>query len=50
MNEHFPDLKSFRRKVRVQLDLSNYPKKANLQNATVVDTSDCPGKNRFSIT
>ena len=49
MNEHFPYLKSFGRKVRVRLDLSNYPKKADLQNATVVDTSDCPGKNRFSI-
>ena len=36
---NFPDPKPFRRRVIVELYLSNYATKANLKNATGVDTS-----------
>ena len=36
---NFPDPKPFRRRVIVELNLSNYATKANLKNATGVDTS-----------
>ena len=39
MSEYFPEPKSFRRKVKVELDLSNYVTKADLKNETSVDTS-----------
>ena len=39
MSEYFPEPKSFRRKVKVELDLSNYATKADLKNETSVDTS-----------
>ena len=39
MGEYFPELKSSRGKVKVQLDLSNYATKTYLKNATGVDTS-----------
>ena len=39
MNEYFPKLKSCGANVKVDLDLSNYVAKANLKNATAVDTS-----------
>ena len=39
MSEYFPKLKSFRGRVKVELDLSNYATKADLKNATGVDTS-----------
>ena len=39
MSEYFPEPKSFRRKVKVELDLSNYATKADLKNKTSVDTS-----------
>ena len=39
MSESFPELKSFGRKVKVELDLSNYTTKADLKNATGADTS-----------
>ena len=40
MNEYFAEPKSSRVNVKVELDLSNFATKANLKNATSVDTSD----------
>ena len=40
MSEYFPEPKSSGGKVKVELDLSNYATKADLKNATGVDTSD----------
>ena len=40
MSEYFPKPKSSRGRVQVELDLSNYATKADLKNATSVDTSD----------
>ena len=39
MSEYFPEPKFSGRKVKVVLDLSNYATKADLKNATGVDTS-----------
>ena len=39
MIEHFLEPKSFGRRVKVELDLSNYATKADFKNATRVDTS-----------
>ena len=39
MSEYFPKPKSLRANGKVELDLSNYATKANLKNATGVDTS-----------
>ena len=39
MSEIFPEPKSLRRKVKVDLDLSNYATKSDLKNSTGVDTS-----------
>ena len=39
MSEHFPGPKYLGRKVKVELDLSNYATKADLKNDTGVDTS-----------
>ena len=39
MSEHFPVPKSLGRRGKVELDLFNYPTKADLKNATNVDTS-----------
>ena len=38
MNEYFSKLKSLGENLKVQLDLSNYATKADLKNATGVDT------------
>ena len=38
MSEYFPEPKSFRGRVKVELDLSNYATKTDLKNATGVDT------------
>ena len=38
MSEYFPEPKSFGRKVKVALDLSNYATKADLKNGTDVET------------
>ena len=40
MTEHFPEPKSLRGRVKVELDLPNYATKADLKNATGVDKSD----------
>ena len=39
MSEYFPEPKSLGGKVKVELDLSNYATKADLKNATGMDTS-----------
>ena len=39
IREHFPQLKSFGRRVKVESDLSNYATKVDSKNATGVDTS-----------
>ena len=48
MSEYFPKLKSLRGKVKVELDLSNYATKADLNNATGVDTSDFAKKTELA--
>ena len=40
MSEYFPEPKSLGRKVKVELHLSNYAAKADLKNATGLDTSN----------
>ena len=40
INEYFPKPKFLGANVKVELDLSNYATKADLKNATGVDTSD----------
>ena len=42
MSEFFPESKSLGGKVKVELDLSNYATKADLKNATGIDTSSFP--------
>ena len=44
MSEFFPEPKSFEKKVKVELDLSNYATKADLKNTAGVDTSKCAEK------
>ena len=39
MSEHFPEPKSLRSRVKVELDLFNYATKGDLKTATGVDTS-----------
>ena len=39
MSEYFPEPKSPRGRVKVELDLSNYATKADFKNAALVDTS-----------
>ena len=39
MSEYFPEPKSSGGRLNVELDLSNYATKADLKNATGVDTS-----------
>ena len=36
MREYFPEPKSFRRRVKVELEFSNYGTKVDLKNATVL--------------
>ena len=40
MSEYFPKPKSLGANVKIELDLSNYATKADLRNATIVDTPD----------
>ena len=44
MSEYFPELKSSRGRAKVELDLANHAIKADLTNATGVDTSIFPKK------
>ena len=48
MSEYFPKPTSLGVNVEVQLDLSNYATKSDLEYETGVDTSDIVKKNRFS--
>ena len=48
MSEYFPKPKSLGASVKVELDLSNYARKADLKNATDVDTSDFAKKTDFA--
>ena len=48
MSKHFPELKSSGRRVKVEVDLSNYATKADLKSATGIDTSKFPKKSLFS--
>ena len=48
MSEYFPEPKSFGRRVKIELDLSNYATKVDLKNATCVDTSKFSKKDQFS--
>ena len=45
MSEYFPKLTSFEANVKIELDLSNYATKVDLQYATSVDTSYFAKKN-----
>ena len=40
MSAYLPKRKSFGGRMKVELNLCNYPTKADLKNATGVDTSD----------
>ena len=44
MREYFPEPKLSDGILKVELDLSNYPTKADLKNTTCVDTSKFPKK------
>ena len=44
MTEYFPNSKSLRASVKVELNLSNFAKKADLRNETRVDTPDLAKK------
>ena len=45
MSQYFPKpYKPFGRNINVKVDLSNYPTKTDLKNATGVDTSNLPAK------
>ena len=48
MSEYFPKPKSVVKNVKVELDLSNYTTKADLKNATAVDTSKFTKKVDFA--
>ena len=48
MSEYFPEPQSSGGRVRVELDLSNYARKADLKNATGVDTSYFATKTDFT--
>ena len=44
MSEYFPEPKSLRGRVKIELGLSNYATKADLKNAAGVDTSKFANK------
>ena len=44
MSEYFPKPKSLGENVKIKLDLSNYPTKTDLKNATGVETSEIAKK------
>ena len=49
VSEYFPKPRPLRKNVKIQLDLSNYAKKASLKNATSVDTSNLAKKIELAI-
>ena len=48
MSEYFPKPKSLGANVKVELDVSNYATKSDLQNTTGVDTSDFAKKTEYN--
>ena len=44
MSKYFPELKTFRGRVKGKLDISNYATKADLKDEIDVDTSKCAKK------
>ena len=48
MSEYFPKLQSHKEKTKIKIDLSNYAKKADIKNATHVDTSSFALKTNLS--
>ena len=48
MSEYFPKPKSLGANIKVELDLSNYATKADLKNATGVNTSDFARKTELA--
>ena len=48
MSEYFPKPKSLGTNGKVELDLSNYATKADLKNATDIDTSDFAKKTNLT--
>ena len=48
MSEYFPKVKSLGANVKVELHLSNYATKADLKNATCVDSSDFAKKTNLA--
>ena len=48
MSKYFPEPKFLRERVKVELDLFSYATKAEVKNATGVDTSSFAKKNWFS--
>ena len=44
MSEYFPEPKSLGGRVKIELDITNYATKADLKNATGVDTSKFAAK------
>ena len=49
MSEYFPEPKSLEGRVKVELDLSNYAAKADLKNATGIDSSSFAKKVDYLI-
>ena len=49
MSEYFPEPKSLEGRVKVELDLSNYVAKADLKNATGIDSSSFAKKVDYLI-
>ena len=44
MSQYFPPYKSFRERIRVNLNLSNYATKTDLRNITLIDVSNFASK------
>ena len=40
MSEYFPLLKSFKRNIKIEVDISNYATKADIKNITRINTSN----------
>ena len=49
MSEYFPERKSSGGKMKVELDFSNYATKADLKNATGLDTLDFAKKKKIYL-
>ena len=49
MSEYFSEPKSLERRVKVELDLSNYATKADLKSVTSVDTSNLAKTDKLDV-